>query len=202
MRNATRLISPPTKKVYRNADEIARWLRITKNYVTILANAKIISYAKNADGDITSKFILFDVVGEYIAYLNSKRKEKPVSQTELDQARIERIRGQSERDQIQNMALIGKLAFLDDVDSVVTEMLVATRTKLLGLPAHVTRLLLGKESYDEVCNILTEEIEHCLSELHPIDRNEIRSRNQKLKGYTDIANDFDDAGKGEEDNKI
>jgi hypothetical protein len=192
MRSETRIVSPPTTKVYRNADDIAKWLRITRDYVSSLVKGGVIKYAANQDGDrINGKYDLFEVVGDYIAYLNSKRKEKPVTQTELDQARIERIKGQSERDQIENLMLMGKIALLDDVDAEVVEMLVATRTKLLALPSHITRLLLGKEDFDEVCGILTTEIENCLSELRPINRDSIRGRNQKLKNYQDIGTTYD-----------
>ena len=188
--------------MFATVDEIVQWIPITRAYVGQLVKEGILKYATNSDGDIIfHKYNLQATVRAYISYVSSKRKDKPVSQTELDQARVERIRGQSERNEIEMMKLKGELINADELDGVMADMLITVRNRLLGIPAHVTRMLLGRENYDEVCGILTEEIEKALEFFRPITVEEVRAQNQKLKGYQDIANEFDNAKK-EEQNEI
>jgi hypothetical protein len=195
MQNETRTLSLPKQNPFCNVEKVATWCRLTQPYVRQLVDAGIIKSAKNDDGDIIKgKFKLFEAVGDYISFLHLKRKEKPVSQTEMDLARIENIKSKTQREVMTNLLMQGTIVRIEDVDACVIDMILALKSKLLGFGAHTASLVVGKEDTAEISRILTEQMEKTLIDLKPIDRDEIRSRNRKLKGFTDIMQAFDENG--------
>jgi hypothetical protein len=72
---------------------------------------------------------------------------------------------------------------MDDVEAVVADMVMAVRSKLMGFPAAVTPLILGKEDRDEVARILTKYLHELLNDLQRIDPEAIRVRNRKMTKY-------------------
>jgi hypothetical protein len=150
----------------------------------------VLKCAQTPEGQtIQFKYKLFDVIGNYIEYLNNRRKEKPVSQVELDKARLEKVKSQTETIVLRNLVIKGELLFGRDVDQAMAEVLTAVRTRLLAYPAYVGRLILGKDDLDEVIRILLEKMEETLKSLVQPTREEIMLRNKKLSNFVDIMNE-------------
>lgn len=156
-------------------------LNIPPAYVSILP------LARDLDGHVMPN--KYDIVACVQALLQNpevRRANSSVAQLEL--ARVNKIKADIEKVTLQNEILKGSICRKEDVDAEVTDMIMAIRSKLLGFPAHVARLILGKENYEEVVKILTDLMETTLAELKNIDFDAVRARNRKL-AMIDASND-------------
>lgn len=144
--------------------------------------------AKNNDGDpIPGRYDIIDCIQAIFQSRTNRREQSSVGQLEM--ARMRKLSVETERETIKNEMLRGTVVRIQDVDAEVLDMILAVRSKLLGYPSYVARLVLGKENYDEVVRIMTEVLEQILDDLRQVDLDAIRARNTKLTKLTDIVKD-------------
>ena len=158
---------------------------------------QILPVARNNDGElIANRYDILDVIKFLLKNRSTQRAISTVGQ--LEAARMRKLTVDTEREIIKNEMLKAKLVRIEDADAEVADMIMAVRGKLMGLPSHVARLILGKEDYDEVVRILTAELENTLKELKTMDYSAVVARNRKL--VTALGMDaFDTVSNGDDD---
>jgi hypothetical protein len=175
-----------------SGEVLRTYLDISGPYMSELTTAGVLFWMKNKNGaELRGQFDLKENVVAYVRWLWKRTREKPASGQEYDRLRCQKMAAQARTFELRNLMITGKLADLDDVNSVVIEMHIATRAKLLGYPAHVARLVVGKEDIAEIISILYAEMEKALVDLQPVDRDEVRSRNQKMRQFAQVMSDLD-----------
>jgi hypothetical protein len=171
-------------------------LNLSRAEVDMLCDIKIIPRYRNEDGDLVpGRFDILDVVQAVIMEERNKKGRLASIKTlvgKMDLAKLQKLETMTEREVIHNEMMKGTIVRLEDVDAEVIDMLLALRSKLLGFPSHVARLILGKEDFDEVCAILTQHMEEAMHDLKPPDPDAIRARNRKLTKYTDAMENSSD----------
>lgn len=74
----------------------------------------------------------------------------------------------------------------NDVESEVTNMILATRSKLLAFPVRAAHSVLGKEDLKEVISILSSAMEECFADLREIDLDAVVERNKEQSRYVGV----------------
>ena len=111
-----------------SGEELRTYLDISGPYMSELTTAGVIHWMKNRNGgELRGRFDLKANVVAYIRWLWKRTREKPASAQEYDRLRCQRMAAQAKTFELRNLMIIGKLADLDDVNSTVIEMHLATR---------------------------------------------------------------------------
>ena len=153
----------PQERLY-NGEQLSEILGVSETYYYQLRKAKVIAYARDAQGhEIKGRYSL-EAVKQFVAWLMAKGKEKPSSQAEYDKARTEKMQAERDWYVMRNQLLRRKLVYWDDVELEIGNMLIALRNKLLGFPTYVGRML-EEKSYPEIMRILTQAIYELLEAL-------------------------------------
>ena len=176
-------------------EKLAYVLDLPIEEVMLMKDARVILQIKNADGDVVPN--MFDVIKTMQKLLKEREAEREgvPSKTingRMDIAKVQKMQSQAEREMLHIEMMKGSIVRMEDVDAEVLDMILAIKSKLLGFAAHVARLILGKEDFDEVCGIMTGEMEKALIDLSTPSPDAIRARNRKLLKYTDAMAEGDE----------
>ena len=153
----------PQERLY-NGEQLSEILGVSETYYYQLRKAKVIAYARDAQGhEIKGRYSL-EAVKQFVAWLMAKQKEKPSSQAEYDKARTEKMQAEREWYVMRNRLLMRKLVYWDDVELEIGNMLIGLRNKLLGFPAYVGRML-AEKPFEEIMPVLTKAIYSLLEDL-------------------------------------
>jgi phage terminase Nu1 subunit (DNA packaging protein) len=177
-------------------EKLAWVLQLPYEEVRLMIDAKMILPIKNADGDvIKNRFDIIQVLRKLLKDLEREKAGVPVKTLNgrMDIAKVQKMQSQAEREMIHNEMMRGAIVRMEDVDAEVIDMILAIKSKLLGFPSHVARMILGKEDFDEVCKILTEEMEKTMIDLGSPSPDAIRARNRKLQKYTEGIEEGDES---------
>lgn len=152
-----------------NAKVLAKVLGISDRQIRNLYQEGIA--CKNASG----RYLLVESVRNYIARLRveaaAKNKHDKIFDTEVEDLNTERAKHEHVKKQISDLKLYvmqGKLYEADKVEQVMTDMLVNFKQKILGVPAKLSKKLIGKSQL-EINQILTDEMSEVLMELSDYD---------------------------------
>lgn len=93
--------------------------------------------------------------------------EEPVltSSKAIEQARIEKLRVQTEREQLRLDKERGELVPIEDVLDIVTQQYASLRAHLLAIPQKASPLVVGRTDVREIEDTLTRYIKEALEEL-------------------------------------
>jgi phage terminase Nu1 subunit (DNA packaging protein) len=177
-------------------EKLAWVLQLPYEEVRLMIDAKMILPIKNADGDvIKNRFDIIQVLRKLLKDLEREKAGVSVKTLNgrMDIAKVQKMQSQAEREMIHNEMMRGAIVRMEDVDAEVIDMILAIKSKLLGFPSHVARMILGKEDFDEVCKILTEEMEKTMIDLGSPSPDAIRARNRKLQKYTEGIEEGDES---------
>ena len=172
---------------------VTDWCRLSAQDASRLRNEGLFAPIRNADGDmVPDRYNLCDCVGRYIGRLRQKLKDviEANPKTAYERVNLERVKAATETAVMRNMILRGILVRAEDIHSVMSEIMVSLRSRLLGFGSRLGPLLAGKEDAGEIARIINEQLEDLLNEYDkPIDPEVVQSRNHKL--YSDIRYTLD-----------
>lgn len=163
-------------KLY-DVKQVARFLDITERRVRMLRDEGIISEV--APG----KYELIDTNHRYINYL---RKRNPDSGERIDynteRAKLARAKRQNEE---YDLALKQReLHTSEEIDRVMTAMLMNFRSRLFSIPSKLAPILSKKTDTAEISSLMKRQIDEALTELSDF--------NNTYKEITEDETDTDD----------
>jgi phage terminase Nu1 subunit (DNA packaging protein) len=138
--------------------DLAKVLGITQRRVQQLENETVL--IKNAEG----KFELSKNIELYYTW-----KLQPSSNADYDIKKALHEKAKREKAEMINANIRNQLHDAEDVEQVMTNMLVNFRSKMLGLPSKIARKLVRQKSINVINHELEKAIKEALAELSEYD---------------------------------
>ena len=146
--------------------QLARFLDITPRHVFRLTNDGVLVRARDEAGnELRGRYELLPNNVSYIRHLRQQGRFDDASESEYQRQRVGRMRAENEMAQIKLKELKGEMHRATDVEFVMTNMITATKQRLLAIPSRISRLLVGKTSFQKIFDLISAEIESALKEL-------------------------------------
>lgn len=137
---------------------VARFLDISERRVRQLRDEKIIVEVRPG---------LYNLIDTNHRYINYLRKRNPESEEIIDYntERAKLVRAKRINEEYDLMLKENKLHSSEDIESVMEDMLVNFKARLMAIPAKLTPVLCKKTDRAEIFRLLKEHIEEALLEL-------------------------------------
>ncbi len=141
---------------------IASWLDMTERNVRHLVKKKVLTEYRPG---------LFRLKENVRAYINYLRKQGPEQEEEPDynKERALMVRTKRETAELELKLRKNELHQSEDIELIMSDMLLRFRTKLMSIPAKQSPILAEKEDQKEVFKILKTAIDEALDELSNYD---------------------------------
>lgn len=149
-------------KLYTSA-AIARWLDLTERRVRQLRDKKIIEEAR------PGLYNLLDTLHRYIHYL---RKDGTDNELDIDYntERARLVKAKREKEELELEMQRREVLRAEDVEQVMTDMLLRFRSKLRSLPVKLSPTLATETDQTEIFMILKKATDEALEELADFDK--------------------------------
>jgi hypothetical protein len=176
----------------RGFPHTAYFLGITQDTLRQLAKMGVIPFLRNADGKtIPGKFDLIEALWAYTQDLMGRHVSKASTLKglagKIEEAKYQKLQSQTEREVIHNEMLRGTIARMEDVDTIVIDLILNARSKLMSMPTYAIRQMpIDEELHDQCVKILTTVLEQSLEDLAVPSHDAILSLNRKLAKFTDV----------------
>lgn len=144
---------------------IARVLDLTERRVRQLKDQNIIAEYSGMPG-------LYELIPTIHAYVNYLRKRNPESAESIDYntERAKLIRAKRQNEEFDLGVKEGNLHTSEDIEAVMTDMLISFRSRLMAIPSKLSPALSKKTDKAEIHRILKESIDEALNELADFDK--------------------------------
>lgn len=145
--------------------EVATMFRVSERQVQRLTSQGILRLALDSKGQtVRGRYVLGDVVASYVKQLRDSIADNP--QEKLYQiARRRRMEVLAEREELDLMVQKGELHRADHIGEAITTMLTFFRSRMLSIPARVSRGLVGQRDFKKIFETIQDEIHGALKEL-------------------------------------
>lgn len=153
-----------TLKLY-NVVTVARFLDISERRVRQLKAENVIQEYKEGTG-------LYDLVPTIHAYINYLRKRNPESAENIDYntERAKLVKAKRLNEEYDLRVKEGDLHTSADIESVMSNMLINFKSRLMAIPAKLSPMLSKKTDKAEISKILKDAVDEALNELSDFDR--------------------------------
>lgn len=146
--------------MYVTGKELSAVLGVSDRRIRQLVNEKVF---ERDSGDSSNKFHLPTCVQKFIEYkLRSKLGDKDI---DYFQERSKHERAKRVKAEVELTHLLGRMHSAEDVELIMTDMVVKAKTKLRGVPAKIAATLLAQSEITALETILASEIDECLMEI-------------------------------------
>ncbi|GHU42236.1 hypothetical protein FACS1894111_05830 [Clostridia bacterium] len=144
---------------------IARILDLTERRVRQLKEQKIIAEYKDVPG-------LYELTTTVHAYVNYLRKRNPESGEDIDYntERAKLIRAKRKNEEFDLGVKEGNLHTSEDIQTVMTDMLINFKSRLMAIPSKLSPVLSKKTDKAEIHRILKDSVDEALNELSDFDK--------------------------------
>jgi phage terminase Nu1 subunit (DNA packaging protein) len=160
--------------------QLARFLDITPRHVFRLTNDGVLVRARDEAGnELRGRYDLLPNNVSYIRHLRQQGRFDDASESEYQRQRVGRMRAENEMAQIKLKELKGEMHRASDVEFVMTNMITATKQRLLAIPSRIARLLVGLTSFQKIYDTIYKEIEMALRELSNYSPEMFAARNRE-----------------------
>ena len=118
------------------------------------------------------KYDLLECTRKYCEYLRqqinatSEGKEVRLS---YDQERSLHEKAKRKKAELMLKVMKGELYRSEDVETIMTDMIIRAKTKLLGLPSKVAPMVIGYKDISKIQNVLQKVVNEALNELSEYD---------------------------------
>lgn len=143
---------------------IARILDISERRVRQLKAENVIQEYKGMAG-------LYDLVPTIQGYINFLRKRNPESAENIDYntERAKLVKAKRLNEEYDLRVKEGDLHTSADIESVMTDMLINFKSRLMAIPAKLSPVLSKKTDKAEISRILKDAVDEALNELSDFD---------------------------------
>ena len=137
---------------------VARFLDISERRVRQLRDEKIIDEVRPG---------LYDLLETNKRYINYLRKRNPESEEAVDYntERAKLVRAKRRNEELDLKIRENQLHSSEDVEHVLTNMLINFRSRLMAIPARLSPILSKKTDKAEIFKILKAQVDEALNEL-------------------------------------
>lgn len=151
-------------KLY-NVKAIARILDISERRVRQLKAENVIQEYKGMAG-------LYELLPTIHNYINYLRKRNPESEENIDYntERAKLVKAKRLNEEYDLRVKEGDLHTSADIESVMTDMLINFKSRLMAIPAKLSPTLSKKTDKAEISKILKGAVDEALNELSDFDR--------------------------------
>ena len=132
---------------------IARFLDVSERRVRQLRDEKVIAEVRPG---------LYDLIDTNHRYINYLRKRNPESE-ETERAKLVRAKRKNEEYELQLKE--NQLHAAEDIEAVMTDMLVNFKSRLMAIPSKLAPVLCKKTDKAEIFALLKDHIDEALMEL-------------------------------------
>lgn len=148
-------------KLYTSA-AVARRLDMTERNVRNLRDKGVLSEYRPG---------LYDIEAATVAYINFLRQKNPEIEEKLDYntERAKLMRAKRENEEMDLKLKKNDLHTSEDIEQVMTDMLMRFRTRLMALPAKLSPKLVKRADQKAIFKLLKGEIDEALQELSDYD---------------------------------
>lgn len=148
-------------KLYTSA-AVARRLDMTERNVRNLRDKGVLSEYRPG---------LYDIEAATVAYINFLRQKNPETEEKLDYntERTKLMRAKRENEEMDLKLKKNDLHTSEDIEQVMTDMLMRFRTRLMALPAKLSPKLVKRADQKAIFKLLKGEIDEALQELSDYD---------------------------------
>lgn len=144
-------------KVY-DAKAIARFLDVTERRVRQLRDEKVIAEVRPG---------LYNLTETNHRYINYLRKRNPESEEVIDYntERAKLVRAKRKNEEYELQLRERQLHAADDIEAVMTDMLVNFKSRMMAIPSKLSPILCKKTDKAEIFALMKEQIDEALNEL-------------------------------------
>lgn len=144
-------------KLY-DAKAVARFLDVSERRVRQLRDEKVIAEARPG---------LYDLIDTNHRYINYLRKRNPESEETIDYntERAKLVRAKRKNEEYELQLKERTLHSAEDIEAVMTDMLVNFKSRLMAIPSKMAPVLCKKTDKAEIFALLKEHIDEALMEL-------------------------------------
>lgn len=140
---------------------VAKWLDMTERNVRQLTQKKVLSEYK------PGLYKLRETIHEYIQFLRNQNPES--EDVDYNEERAKLVKVKREHEELELMLKKGEAHKTEEVEQVLTDMLIKFKTRLMAIPAKQSPILVKKTDQTEVFRILKAAIDEALEELSDYD---------------------------------
>lgn len=146
-------------KLY-NSKAIANFLDITERRVRQLRDEKVIYEHPKHKG-------LYELLPSIHNYINYLRKRNPEGEDGINYntERAKLVRAKRLNEEYELKIKENKLHYSEDIETVMTDMLMNFRSRLMAIPSKLSPILSKKTDKTDIFEILKESIDEALNEL-------------------------------------
>lgn len=144
-------------KLY-DAKAVARFLDISERRVRQLRDEKVIAEIRPG---------LYDLKDTNHRYINYLRKRNPESEESIDYntERAKLVRAKRKNEEYELQLKENQLHTAEDIETVMTDMLVNFKSRLMAIPSKLSPVLSKKTDKAEIFGLMKEHIDEALNEL-------------------------------------
>lgn len=137
---------------------VARFLDVSERRVRQLRDEKVISEVRPG---------LYNLVRTAHKYINYLRKRNPESEESIDYntERAKFVRAKRKNEEYDLQLKENQLHSGEDIENVMTDMLMNFKARLMAIPAKLSPVLCKKTDKAEIYKLLKEYIDEALTEL-------------------------------------
>lgn len=146
-------------KLY-DAKQVARFLDITERRVRQLRDEGIISEYPKCPG-------LYDLIDTNCRYINYLRKRNPDSAERIDYnaERAKLVQAKRKNEEYDLLLKERELHTSQEVDRVITAMLINFKSRLSSIPSKLAPILSKKSNMEEIASLIKWQVDEALIEL-------------------------------------
>lgn len=148
-------------KLY-TAAAVARHLDMTERNVRTLRDKGVLTEYKPG---------LYDLKTATQQYVNFLRKKNPDAEEKVDYntERAKLVRAKRESQELELQLRKNELHTAEDVEQVMTDMLIRFKTRLMAMPAKLSPILAKKTDQTEIFKLMKTGVDEALEELADFD---------------------------------
>ncbi len=148
-------------KLY-TAAAVARHLDMTERNVRTLRDKGVLTEYKPG---------LYDLKTATQQYINFLRKKNPDAEEKVDYntERAKLVRAKRESQELELQLRKNELHTAEDVEQVMTDMLIRFKTRLMAMPAKLSPILAKKTDQTEIFKLMKTGVDEALEELADFD---------------------------------
>ena len=137
---------------------VARFMDVSERRVRQLRDEKVIAEVRPG---------LYDLIDTNRRYINYLRKRNPESEEAIDYntERAKLVRAKRENEELDLKIRKNQLHSSEDVEAVLSNMLISFRSRLMAIPSRLSPILSKKTDKAEIFKILKAQIDEALNEL-------------------------------------
>ncbi|CAK7047966.1 MAG: hypothetical protein BACD_02356 [Bacteroides rodentium] len=148
-------------KLY-TAAAVARHLDMTERNVRTLRDKGVLTEYKPG---------LYDLQTATHQYINFLRKKNPDAEEKVDYntERAKLVRAKRESQELELQLRKNEVHTTEDVEQVMTDMLIRFKTRLMAIPAKLSPILAKKTEQTEIFKLMKSAVDEALEELADFD---------------------------------